>query len=70
METSTVITFFLRSGLYVLRKGVIHHGGAIPLPNVRKLPQHPSKRYGKGDVYQNSIAKLAASHIREELCNG
>ncbi|WP_136606121.1 DeoR/GlpR family DNA-binding transcription regulator [Paenibacillus dokdonensis] len=41
------------------------HGGAIPLPNVRKQPQHPSIRYGEGDVYQNAIAKAAAAHIRE-----
>ncbi|MCJ8011014.1 DeoR/GlpR family DNA-binding transcription regulator [Paenibacillus sp. KQZ6P-2] len=41
------------------------HGGAIPLPNVRKLPHPPSERYGEGNVYQNAIAKQAAAYISE-----
>ncbi|WP_339147169.1 MULTISPECIES: DeoR/GlpR family DNA-binding transcription regulator [unclassified Sutcliffiella] len=41
------------------------HGGAIPIPNVRNMAQPPSKRYGEGSIYQNAIAKLAASYIKE-----
>jgi DeoR family transcriptional regulator, fructose operon transcriptional repressor len=41
------------------------HGGAIPVTSVRKAPPAPSIRYDEGDVYQNAIAKLAASYIEE-----
>ncbi|MFS1513725.1 DeoR/GlpR family DNA-binding transcription regulator [Chengkuizengella sp. SCS-71B] len=41
------------------------HGGAIPVPEVRHIPQSPSKRYGEGSVFQNTIAKLAVSYIKE-----
>ncbi len=41
------------------------HGGAIPIPHARQLPLSPDKRYGEGNVYQNAIAKLAASFIKE-----
>lgn len=41
------------------------HGGAIPLPQVRKMPEPPSVRYGEGNEYQHAIAELAAGHIQE-----
>jgi len=44
------------------------YGGAIPLtppPQVRKLAQPPSTRYGRGAPHQNGISKLAASCIQE-----
>jgi len=41
------------------------HGGAIPLPAVRRMPRPSSERYGDGDAMQNAIAKLAAIHIQE-----
>lgn len=41
------------------------HGGAIPLPAVRQIAQPPAKRYGEGSIYQNAIAKLAATFIKE-----
>lgn len=41
------------------------HGGAIPNPQVRNMPQPPSTRYGEGSTYQNAIAKIAASYIEE-----
>lgn len=41
------------------------HGGAIPVFDVRKRAQLPFKRYGEGSVYQNAIAKLAVSYIKE-----
>jgi DeoR/GlpR family transcriptional regulator of sugar metabolism len=41
------------------------HGGAIPIPNVRQMPQPHTKRYGEGSLYQNAIAKLAATFVQE-----
>ncbi|WP_391117106.1 DeoR/GlpR family DNA-binding transcription regulator [Psychrobacillus sp. L3] len=41
------------------------HGGAIPIPNVRTMPQPPYKRYGEGTLFQNAIAKSAATIIKE-----
>lgn len=42
------------------------HGGAIPATSVRMMARPPSERYGEGsDEYQNAIAKLAASYIKE-----
>lgn len=41
------------------------HGGAIPYPDVRRMPQPPSERYGDGDERHNAIAKLAVLHIQE-----
>lgn len=41
------------------------YGGAIPIPNVRTMPQPPSKRYGEGNEYQNAIAKEAVTYIQE-----
>ncbi|WP_053365738.1 DeoR/GlpR family DNA-binding transcription regulator [Bacillus sp. FJAT-27245] len=41
------------------------HGGAIPIKNVRNMPQPRSIRYGEGSVYQNAIAKLAVTFIKE-----
>ncbi|MCA1058762.1 DeoR/GlpR family DNA-binding transcription regulator [Rossellomorea aquimaris] len=42
------------------------HGGAIPNPKVRTMPQAPAKRYGEGTNEQNAIAKAAALHIKED----
>lgn len=41
------------------------HGGAIPVTNVRNMAQPPSSRYGEGSDYQNAIAGLAVSFIKE-----
>ncbi|MBW9234908.1 DeoR family transcriptional regulator, partial [Leptospira santarosai] len=41
------------------------HGGAIPVTNVRNMAQPPSSRYGEGSDYQNAIARLAVSFIKE-----
>jgi DeoR family transcriptional regulator, fructose operon transcriptional repressor len=41
------------------------HGGAIPITNVRNMAQPRSIRYGEGSVYQNAIAKLAVTFIKE-----
>lgn len=41
------------------------HGGAIPVTSVRLKARPPSERYGEGSEYQNAIAKLAASYIKE-----
>ncbi|WHY89163.1 DeoR/GlpR family DNA-binding transcription regulator [Neobacillus novalis] len=41
------------------------HGGAIPINNVRNMAQPRSIRYGEGSVYQNAIAKLAVTFIKE-----
>lgn len=41
------------------------HGGAIPVTSVRLMARPPSERYGEGSEYQNAIAKLAASYIKE-----
>ncbi|MCM3785046.1 DeoR/GlpR family DNA-binding transcription regulator [Neobacillus mesonae] len=41
------------------------HGGAIPWSKVRRDPGDPSIRYGEGSVYQNAIARKAASYIQE-----
>jgi DeoR family transcriptional regulator, fructose operon transcriptional repressor len=41
------------------------HGGAIPVTNVRKMAEPHSIRYGEGSVYQNVIAKLAITYIKE-----
>ena len=41
------------------------HGGAIPIGNVRMMPQPPSIRFGDGNAYQNAIAKEASSYIQE-----
>jgi DeoR family transcriptional regulator, fructose operon transcriptional repressor len=41
------------------------HGGAIPVSEVRNMPRPPSIRYGEGSIYQNAIAKLASSYIKD-----
>lgn len=41
------------------------HGGAIPINNVRNMSQPRAMRYGEGSVYQNAIAKLAVTFIKE-----
>jgi DeoR family transcriptional regulator, fructose operon transcriptional repressor len=41
------------------------HGGAIPIGNVRTIPQPPSVRFGDGNAYQNAIAKEASLYIKE-----
>lgn len=42
------------------------HGGAIPMPQSRNAPVHPSLRYSKGTPHQNAIARAAASFIQEK----
>ncbi|QUG84380.1 DeoR/GlpR family DNA-binding transcription regulator [Bacillus nitratireducens] len=41
------------------------HGGAIELARVRNLAAEPSKRYSNGSIYEDAIAKIAASYIQE-----
>lgn len=41
------------------------HGGAIKSSKVRNFASHPLERYGEGSVYDNAIAKAAASYIQE-----
>lgn len=41
------------------------HGGAIPIPKVRTMPQPVSIRYGEGSENQNAIAKNAVFYIKE-----
>ena len=41
------------------------HGGAIPIGNVRAMPQPPALRFGDGTAYQNAIAKEASTYIQE-----
>ena len=41
------------------------HGGAIPIGNVRTMPQPPALRFGDGTAYQNAIAKEACTYIQE-----
>lgn len=48
---------------YLLRRT---HGGAIPLLKSRQAPFPPSLRYGEGSEYQNAVAKLATSYIKEK----
>ncbi|MDB5083796.1 MAG: transcriptional regulator of sugar metabolism [Bacilli bacterium] len=40
------------------------HGGAIPMTKDSR-PAPPAIRFGEGDVYQNAIAKSAASYIQQ-----
>lgn len=41
------------------------HGGAIELARVRNLAAKPLKRYSNGSVYEDAIAKIAASYIQK-----
>ncbi|GMR67804.1 TPA: DeoR/GlpR transcriptional regulator [Bacillus anthracis] len=41
------------------------HGGAIELARVRNLAAKPFERYSNGSVYEDAIAKIAASYIQE-----
>ncbi|ADK05362.1 TPA: DeoR/GlpR family DNA-binding transcription regulator [Bacillus anthracis] len=41
------------------------HGGAIELARVRNLATKSLKRYSNGSVYEDAIAKIAASYIQE-----
>ncbi|WP_439022498.1 DeoR/GlpR family DNA-binding transcription regulator [Bacillus thuringiensis] len=41
------------------------HGGAIELARVRNLAVEPFKRYSNGSIYEDVIAKIAASYIQE-----
>ncbi|MBE7103698.1 DeoR/GlpR transcriptional regulator [Bacillus cereus] len=41
------------------------HGGAIELARVRNLAVEPAKRYSDSSVYEDAIAKNAASYIQE-----
>ena len=42
------------------------HGGAIELTRVRNLAAEPAKRYSDSSIYENTIAKVAASYIQED----
>ncbi|GAB6549937.1 MULTISPECIES: DeoR/GlpR family DNA-binding transcription regulator [Bacillus] len=41
------------------------HGGAIELARVRNLAAEPFERYHNGSIYEDAIAKSAASYIQE-----
>ncbi|MGR3778632.1 DeoR/GlpR family DNA-binding transcription regulator [Bacillus paramycoides] len=41
------------------------HGGAIEVARVRNLAAEPSKRFSNGSIYEDAIAKIAASYIQE-----
>ncbi|PEK52009.1 DeoR family transcriptional regulator [Bacillus toyonensis] len=41
------------------------HGGAIELTRVRNLAAEPAKRYSDSSIYEDTIAKVAASYIQE-----
>ncbi|HDR7794712.1 TPA: DeoR/GlpR transcriptional regulator [Bacillus luti] len=41
------------------------HGGAIGLVRARNLAAEPSERYSNSSVYEDAIAKVAASYIEE-----
>ncbi|WP_416808056.1 DeoR/GlpR family DNA-binding transcription regulator [Bacillus thuringiensis] len=41
------------------------HGGAIELARVRNLAVEPAKRYSDSSIYEDTIAKVAASYIQE-----
>ncbi|MGE7886936.1 DeoR/GlpR family DNA-binding transcription regulator [Bacillus cereus] len=42
------------------------HGGAIELARVRNLAVEPAKRYSDSSIYEDTIAKVAASYIQED----
>ena len=42
------------------------HGGAIELTRVRNLVAEPAKRYSDSSIYEDTIAKVAASYIQED----
>lgn len=41
------------------------HGGAVELARVRNLAAEPSKHYCDSSIYEEAIAKVAASYIQE-----
>ncbi|WIG44383.1 DeoR/GlpR family DNA-binding transcription regulator [Bacillus toyonensis] len=41
------------------------HGGAIELTRVRNLAAEPAKRYSDGSIYEDTIARVAVSYIKE-----
>ncbi|HHL0970214.1 TPA: DeoR/GlpR family DNA-binding transcription regulator [Bacillus cereus] len=41
------------------------HGGAIELTRVRNLAAEPTKRYSDSSIYEDTIARVAASYIQE-----
>ena len=43
------------------------HGGAIELARVRNLAADPFERYSNGSIYEDAIAKIAASYIQEGI---
>lgn len=58
----------IRRDLSIMEKGGLlkrTHGGAIELARVRNLATKPLKRYSNGSVYEDAIAKIAASYIQE-----
>ncbi|HEB2433706.1 DeoR/GlpR family DNA-binding transcription regulator [Bacillus cereus] len=42
------------------------HGGAIELTRVRNLAVEPAKRYSDSSIYEDTIARVAASYIQED----
>ncbi|MEW9578798.1 DeoR/GlpR family DNA-binding transcription regulator [Bacillus toyonensis] len=41
------------------------HGGAIELTRVRNLAAEPAKRYSHSSIYEDTIARVAVSYIKE-----
>ncbi|SCN16903.1 Transcriptional regulator, DeoR [Bacillus toyonensis] len=41
------------------------HGGAIELTRVRNLAAEPAKRYSDSSIYEETIARVAVSYIKE-----
>ncbi|AHA06065.1 MULTISPECIES: DeoR/GlpR family DNA-binding transcription regulator [Bacillus] len=41
------------------------HGGAIELTRVRNLAAEPAKRYSDSSIYEDTIARVAVSYIKE-----
>ncbi|EOP23284.1 MULTISPECIES: DeoR/GlpR family DNA-binding transcription regulator [Bacillus] len=41
------------------------HGGAIELTRVRNLAVEPAKRYSDSSIYEDTIARVAVSYIKE-----
>ncbi|MEM5607895.1 DeoR/GlpR family DNA-binding transcription regulator [Bacillus toyonensis] len=41
------------------------HGGAIELTRVRNLVAEPAKRYSDSSIYEDTIARVAVSYIKE-----
>ncbi|MDM5193942.1 DeoR/GlpR family DNA-binding transcription regulator [Bacillus hominis] len=58
----------IRRDLSIMENGGLlrrTHGGAIDLTRVKNLAVEPSKRYSDSSIYEDAIAKEAASYIKE-----